>query len=105
MNQITYTTLTGDELKELIIDCINTCLDNHPTIKRIEQLVGNVVQEELPELVTAKEAAKLLSMSVASIRKYRQMGILDAVKIGKSVRFKRSDVLDLGVHIIKRRRK
>lgn len=51
-------------------------------------------QPEDPErLISKKEAARLLSCSQSTIDNYRRAGVLQAVKLGKAVRFKCGDVL------------
>ena len=44
-------------------------------------------------LISKKEAARLLSCSQSTIDNYRRAGVLEAIKLGKAVRFRRGDVL------------
>lgn len=44
-------------------------------------------------LISKKEAARLLGCSQSTIDNYRRAGVLEAVKLGKAVRFRRGDVL------------
>lgn len=44
-------------------------------------------------LISKKEAARLLGCSQSTVDNYRRAGVLEAVKLGKAVRFRRGDVL------------
>jgi excisionase family DNA binding protein len=57
----------------------------------------NKPQEVMPldELLTVKEVMAALKVSRPTIYAMRERGDLEAVKIGKAVRFRRSDVENL----------
>lgn len=71
----------------------------------IEALLGNVdkklaadttVEQSAPaELLTKKQAAAMLALSASTIDNYARAGIIERIKLGKAVRFRRSDVLAL----------
>lgn len=50
---------------------------------------------EFPELVTVREAAKVLRLSGFSIRRYLSQGVLRGIKIGGTWRIRRDDLLAL----------
>ncbi len=80
-----------DDLQTLIIDCVNACLKHYnpnPTPK--------AAPEPTPgQLLTKKEAAKLLACSPSTIDNAARAGKLPRHYIGKSVRFQKEDVLNL----------
>ena len=48
-----------------------------------------------PELLTTREVAKLLRVNASTVYRWRQDGILRGIKVGKTVRFRRAEVLAL----------
>lgn len=46
------------------------------------------------ELLTIKEAAALLKISVSSVRRLQQERYIPFIKVGGSVRFYRNDIMD-----------
>ena len=85
----------------VIIDIINELdawLATERVQKKLTELVGDAVQERLntllhEELVDTTEAAKLLGISPAALRKRVERGQVNPVRIGTSLRFRRSDLL------------
>lgn len=47
---------------------------------------------DVPKLLTAREVAKALALSVRTVRRLAASGALTAVKLGESVRFRVEDV-------------
>lgn len=89
--QTVLTSLTLNELENLIIDSVNACLKVHnpqPQHAAVQQL-----QDDPDRLISKKEAARLLGCSQSTIDNYRRAGVLQATKLGKAVRFRRGDVL------------
>ena len=85
-----FVSLTVNELENLIIDSVNACLKVHTP----QQQPAPPSPPDDPErLISKKEAARLLGCSKVTIDNYRRAGVLDAIKLGKAVRFKRGDVL------------
>lgn len=72
-----------------------------PRVKvALQEILQKVVREELEaalpstdELVDAKEAARLVCMTEAGVRRAAARGQLKCVRIGRRVRFKRGDLL------------
>jgi excisionase family DNA binding protein len=58
-------------------------------VAELERAKGGQPAEEL---VDAKEAARLLDMTVGAARAAARRGTLPAVKVGRRVRFKRSEL-------------
>jgi len=58
---------------------------NRPAITR---------QEEMSELLTAREVERLLRIDVKTIYSYVQRGLIPYVRIQSNVRFVRSQILD-----------
>ena len=75
------------ELEQIIKDCVNACLKANERGQAKEQ------PKDENELLTKQEAAKLLKVSVSTIENYGRSGMLEKHYIGRSVRFKRKDVL------------
>lgn len=84
------TSLTVNELENLIIDSVNACLKVHTPQP---QPTPTAPPDDPDRLITKKEAARLLGCSQSTIDNYRRAGVLEAVKLGKAVRFRRGDVL------------
>lgn len=81
--EIVFVSMQKDELKTLIIDSVNACLKFHlPTEDK----------EELPELMTRKQVAEYLSVSLTTVDTLAKDGILHKHYIAGSPRFKREEV-------------
>ena len=87
--QTVLTSLTVDELENLIIYSVNACLKAHTP----QPQPAPTPPDDPERLISKKEAARLLSCSQSTIDNYRRAGVLQAVKLGKAVRFRRGDVL------------
>ena len=87
MREILFSGLDKGELEELIKKCVNACLQENGRGQAKEQ------PKDGDELLTKQEAAKLLKVSVSTIENYGRSGMLEKHYIGRSVRFKRRDVL------------
>ena len=81
------TTYDREELENIVLDCLKAFHENKP------QPAPQTPPDNPDRLITKKEAAELLSCSQSTIDNYRRGGILEAVKLGKSVRFRLGDVL------------
>ena len=81
-----------------IISELDTWLATERVQKTLAEIVGKAVDERFDELlreelVDTKEAAKILSISPAALRKRVERGQVVPVRIGASLRFRRSDLL------------
>ncbi|MCC6750427.1 MAG: helix-turn-helix domain-containing protein [Deltaproteobacteria bacterium] len=74
-------------------------LKSQPVRDALEELVRRVVREELQaaplldQLLDAEQAAELLGMTRDAVLKAAQRGSLPAVRQGRRVRFRRSDLV------------
>jgi len=79
-----------EELAQLIDEAIRNCLQDFlPTQAEVPTIV------DAEQLLTKKQAAKLLGVSPSTIDNHARAGRLPRRYIGKSVRFSREEVLQL----------
>jgi excisionase family DNA binding protein len=52
-------------------------------------------KEDETDLLTIQEAADLLKISVATVRKWVKQGVVSYYRIGRGLRFKRGELLDM----------
>lgn len=85
--QITKTEIQGIEAK--------TLLDHfHNLDARLAQLQKAVAPKPETELLTRKEVAKWLGISLPTLHAWTKNNILQAYRIGNKVRYKKCEVLD-----------
>ena len=89
MERMLLTTLTPDELRQIVVESVRQCLKTETPI------LGIAPNEAAPNHVTKREAARLLSCSQSSISNFARAGKLRRFYVGKSVRFERREVLGL----------
>ena len=82
---------------DIIRDLDNWLASEHVQ-KILTEIVGIAVEERLEalfreDLVDTNEAARILGMTPAAVRKRVERGQLEPVKIGTSLRFRRSGLL------------
>ncbi len=90
-NQIVLMSVPKDELKVLIMEAVNTCLKFH----KPQPTQQSDTTADHADFLTKKQAAKLLACSSSTIDNYARAGKLSRNYIGKTVRFKRVEVLEL----------
>ncbi|PHQ28795.1 helix-turn-helix transcriptional regulator [Leeuwenhoekiella nanhaiensis] len=83
---IVTTEISIDELIELISDKL---------IDKIEHYLKDVNKSQNDLLLTRKEIAKYLRVSITTIHHWMEYEILDPIRIGNRVYFKKQDILDL----------
>lgn len=92
MQDIIVTTLSPNEFRAIIIECIEACIKRHslslPTAKETKTDSASV-------FISKKQAAALLSCCASTIDNYARAKILTRYYVGKSVRFDRKQVLSL----------
>lgn len=92
MTEVVVTTLTRQDLEALVIDCMKVVVKHHlPEQKPAAQEPGPTREG----LLTKKQAAELLACSTSTVDNYARAGKLKRHYIGKSVRFRREEVLSL----------
>ena len=74
--------LTGGDLADLIANSVKTALAELPKPKEPE------------ELLTRKQAAALIGVTLPTLHTYSQRGLIKTYNIGRNVRFKKSEVLE-----------
>lgn len=82
MEKLILTNLSHIELKSIISECLKEVLEdqqNKPT--------------KADELISRKEASKILGLSFPTLRKLTKEGTIPSYKIGKQVRYKKTEVL------------
>lgn len=84
--QLTLTSLSGTELKGLIIDCLKE------TFQTLDFLKPQPATEP-KQILSRNQTAKLLLISLPTLHSYTQQGLIKAVRIGCSVRYRLDDVL------------
>lgn len=91
MEKMMLIPMQPSDLQVLIIESVNACLQNHKS-----QAAPTATPEPTPgQLLTKKEAAKLLACSPSTIDNAARAGKLPRHYIGKSVRFLMEDVQKL----------
>lgn len=81
-----------------IIGELDTWLATERVRDKLRAIVGEAVQDQLKamlreDLVDTNEAATILGLSPAAVRKRVERGQLTCVRIGASLRFRRSELL------------
>jgi len=88
MDKMVLTTYDRAELENIVLDCLKAFHESKP-----QPQPAPTPPDEPDRLINKKEAARLLGCSQSTIDNYRRAGVLEAVKLGKAVRFRRGDVL------------
>lgn len=86
MEQIQLTQLSLDDLKNILDEVISEHLKD-------------VKKEQPDQLFTRKELAERLSISLPTLHKYSQQGILISYKIGNRIYYRWSEVLKAAIQI------
>lgn len=91
MQQIQLVSITPQELKELIVGALQLAgsLTNIPSEK-----------EDTDKLLTRKQAAEVLTISLSTLNTYTKTGIIKGHRIGHRVLYSKKELL-LAVHTIK----
>ncbi len=78
-------TITSEEFRDLANDV-------KATKKEIHSLIQNLQTPKQEEYLTRKELSKLFQVSLVTIHHWSKKGIIKPYRLGKLVRFKRSEV-------------
>lgn len=87
MDKIVFISLSKDDLQSIIIDCVNSCLKHH---NRQEP----TTTEPREKLLTVKETAEFLSLSVPTIYSKVSRGELPVMKRSKRLYFSNLELMD-----------
>ncbi len=77
--------INGFNLKEAIEEAVTRAISNSQTSES---------KSEETKLLTRKEAAEILSISLPTLNTYTKKGKLKAYKIGRSVRYKEEELME-----------
>jgi excisionase family DNA binding protein len=78
-----FTSISSDELKEMIQDCINQELGKFPSQSK-----------ETSDLIKAKEASELLQVSKVTLYNWMNDGVITGYYLGSRLYFKKSELID-----------
>ncbi|TVQ50611.1 MAG: DNA-binding protein, partial [Saprospirales bacterium] len=81
MEQIILTQLSSEQLSELIAKAVQKAVNNQPQNEK-----------KLPEMLTRKQLAEMMGVSLPFLHKQINEGNLKATKFGRLTRFKREYV-------------
>jgi len=84
MPEIILSGISFDQLQ----DSIKTTVKNE-----VERIIGNLpTPTTAPELITRKETAEILGISLPTLNNWTKTGIIPAQRIGTRVRYQRANV-------------
>lgn len=87
MQEVVLISIPVNDLQTLIIDSVNDCLKKaNPKL-----LTDNL--SEIPEMLTRREAAKLLSISLGTLDSWAKEGRVTKHRAGGVVRFRKDELL------------
>ncbi|MCB0471750.1 MAG: helix-turn-helix domain-containing protein [Ignavibacteriae bacterium] len=86
MEGLIITSITADSLKEVITAVVEDCVT-----KALSESRGAAIQSDL---ITRREAAELLGISLPTLGKWTKEGLVPAHRISSRVRYKRSEVIE-----------
>lgn len=85
MNSTVFTQATFEDLQNLINTAVQQALSQSDVKKETP---------ETNELISRKQAAKLLGISLPTLHEYTKRGLIPAYRIGSQIRFKKGEVLE-----------
>lgn len=91
MHELVLISIPESTIKNIVEQAVLKAFENHQAPKR--------PSSEPDPYLNKKEAAKLLRCSVSTVDNYRRAGTLKRYNIGSSVRFKRSELLEMIEHL------
>ncbi|SHM26533.1 DNA binding domain-containing protein, excisionase family [Chitinophaga jiangningensis] len=84
-NDLILTALPLDQLRQLIADTLKS---------ELSQLLEQKPNDTKEELITRKEAAKLLGISLPTLLDFTKTGKITGYRIGTRVRYKRRELIE-----------
>lgn len=87
MNEILLNGISFDQLQESIKTIVSAELKN-----AVSELTTK--REIEPELITRKETAEILGVSLPTLHEWTKKGVLPAKRIGSRIRYERTAVFD-----------
>lgn len=92
MAGVKFIMTTEEQLQEIVQNAVANALAQ---VKSLQTPIESNTTADHAEFLTKKQAAKLLACSPSTIDNFRRSGKLTPVYLGKTVRFKRSEILAL----------
>lgn len=90
----TPTSLTNKKLKVMIEEDLKRIIERQDRIEsKLDLLLGEKKEKKMPKYMTLDEASEYTGMHKSTLRVYCSKGLVEFVKVGKSVRF-RTEALD-----------
>lgn len=90
----TPTSLTNKKLKVMIEEDLKRIIERQDRIEsKLDLLLGEKKEKKMPKYMTLDEASEYTGMHKSTLRVYCSKGLVEYVKVGKSVRF-RTEALD-----------
>ena len=83
--ELVFTSLPIDEMEVMISRVVRESISTHAA----QQTADNH-----SELITRKQAAQLLNLSLPTLREYTVRGIVPSYRVGSRVRYKKSEVIN-----------
>lgn len=90
----TPTSLANKKLKVMIEEDLKRIIERQDRIEsKLDLLLGEKKEKKMPKYMTLDEASEYTGMHKSTLRVYCSKGLVEFVKVGKSVRF-RTEALD-----------
>ncbi|MCX7874632.1 MAG: helix-turn-helix domain-containing protein [Melioribacteraceae bacterium] len=86
MQNLMLSTITIDELKEIISESINSILCKNNYLTKVEK--------NDDELIKIEEVSSLLGVSKVTIYKWKKMGLIPFYRISNKIYFKKNEVIE-----------
>lgn len=86
MKEMVLISIPVNDLQTLIIDAVNACLKHYSPPPQSEF-------SDLPELMTRKQAAAVIGVSLGTLDSWAKEGRLTKVRAGGIVRFRKDELL------------
>lgn len=106
MKDLVLTSLTRQDLENIVIDCVNACLKHNATLSKVESYVESKESDQV--LLTISKSAATLDVSESTIRWYIETGLLDTVRVGRTgrgVRIRYESLQKLAEHLSKKKQR
>lgn len=87
MKDVVLISMPVNDLQTLIIDCVNACLKHYSPPPSQSEL------SDLPDFLTRKQAAKMLSVSLGTLDTWTKEGRIKKHRAGGIVRFRKDELL------------
>ena len=83
--ELVFTSLPLDEMEVMITRAVR---------ESISTLAAQQPTDNHSELITRKQAAQMLNLSLPTLREYTVRGIVPSYRVGSRVRYKKSEVIN-----------